>query len=139
MKQYYLFFLIVLMACDPDPPITGSCELNLFDGFSFTGDVRVCNASGSQQTILASASMVVKDSLFIINIVDDDPHIDYFFTDTAVVNCVYWEGNENYELYEFKLTNPSKIGLLSTNGTTLHLDIRIDPCPESTAFDGLKN
>lgn len=139
MKQLLLIITLAVLGCNSDPPNIGNCDLNVLNGISLKGSVRYCNATGNQQqTIPATATLNVEDSIFILHIVGHDSTINYQFVDTTLVTCVYWEGNENYTLYEYGMTNPKRIGILTTNGDFLHLDIREEPCPESTAFDGYK-
>lgn len=127
------------MACNHDYPPNGNCDLAYLDGTTLLGVVRYCNAIVNQQlTIQAKTTIAVLDSLLIFNVVDTDSLYDYEFIDTTEIKCVYWEGNENYELYEFPNSNQIRIGVLTTQGNTLHLDIKKDPCPESTAFIGFR-
>ena len=126
------------MACDPDTHVSGNCDLSVFDGFTLSGKVELCNASGNQASIPAEATLTVFDTIFRIQIEDTDSVLIFSFIDSAIVKCVYWEGNENYELYENLYPNPRKIGILTTDGYYLRWDIRKDTCTESTAFDGYK-
>src|SRR6187551_2590705 len=97
LRIFLLFVSIILLACNPDPAIEGNCDLRTYDGFSYNGKVHYCNGTGPQQaSISCMATLKVIDSLFILHIVDVDSIIDYQFLDTALVKCVYWEGNENY-------------------------------------------
>lgn len=140
MKQLFLFIVLAVSACNPDPPNIGNCDLSILNGITLEGKVNYCNATGNQQqTIPATATLIVEDSIFIVHIVGHDSTLNYQFVDTADVTCVYWEGNENYKLYEHGMTNPKQIGILTTNGHFLNWVIREEPCPESTAFEGFKN
>ncbi|HSF90129.1 MAG TPA: hypothetical protein VLA46_11965 [Saprospiraceae bacterium] len=138
MKHLFLFIALALWACNPDPPNIGNCDLNVFNGFSLSGKVELCNASGHQVSIPAQATLTVFDTIFRIQIEDTDPDINFSFIDSAIVKCVYWEGNENYELYENLHPNPRKIGILTTEGYYLRWDIRTDTCTESNNFDGFR-
>lgn len=136
MRVFYAILGVWALACSP--PQNPNCDLNLLNNSNYRGDVRYCNASVDQLTIRAVATIEVIDSFLVLHLMDVDSIHDYQLIDTALVKCVYWEGNINYEIYPNDMPTAERIGVLSTDGAYLHWDILRFPCPESTAFIGQK-
>lgn len=114
------------------------CDLEYLDGFSFMGDVNYCNAMAGQQVLFdARATLKLLDSAFMVTIISIDTIMpDFSFTDTALVECLYGEAI-NYRLNPLS-GHGENIGFLSSDGDVLLWKIFLDPCFDSTFFNGFK-
>jgi hypothetical protein len=124
-----------LASCGPEDPNQG-CSLEAFNGKSYKGFIRLCNAlPGQQQDFEGTAAMSINDSLITFNIISVDPNNNFTHTIIVKDDCRFVDDEYLHTLYEYQ--SNSNIGFLGLDGISLYLELRIDPCSNTSFFSGL--